>query len=75
MEKTLIVGSPNLEGNIGSCEVKSTEYKKTFFSRETTAVNSCTGEIVSKTEYFSLGGLWVLFWILVFVLILKVSSE
>lgn len=71
MEKTnVIVGSPNVSGNIGSCEIKSTNFQKTLFTKQTTAVNSCTGEIFSQSVYFDsnwLFGLPILYLLVGFV--------
>lgn len=59
MEKTnVIVGGSNVNGNIGSCEIKSNSYQKSLFYVETAAVNSCTGEIISKTTYWDSTWLW-----------------
>lgn len=44
---TQIVSSPNIEGNIGSCEIKSNTYSLDSWHNQTVAINSCTGEIVS----------------------------
>ena len=51
MDKTLIVGSPNINGNVGSCEIKSQEYRTDFWHYQTTALNSCTGEIIAQNTY------------------------
>jgi hypothetical protein len=47
-----LVNSENIVGNIGSCEVKSNTYALSSFYKETVAVNSCTGEIVSDTTWY-----------------------
>lgn len=73
MDKTLIVGSPNINGNVGSCEVKSDSFQKDFWHRETVAVNSCTGQIISESIY--LDGSWVLFGLIVIVIILLIKDE
>lgn len=50
--KTLnVISTPNIEGNIGSCEVKSTQFSHSFWKSETIAVNSCTGQIVAQNIY------------------------
>lgn len=50
--KTLnVISTPNIEGNIGSCEVKSTQFSKGFWKSETVAVNSCTGQIIADNIY------------------------
>lgn len=59
MDKTnVIVGGSNVSGNIGSCEIKSDSYQKTLFTVQTTAINSCTGEIISQSTYFDTGWLF-----------------
>lgn len=52
MDKTLLVGG-NVTGNVGSCEVKSDYYSVSFFKEQTTAVNSCTGQIIAQNTYIS----------------------
>lgn len=53
MEKTnVIVGGSNVNGNIGSCEIKSNSFNKDFWNIQTVAVNSCSGEIISSNVYF-----------------------
>lgn len=71
MDKTLIVGSPNINGNVGSCEVKSVQFEKNFFVVENIETNSCTGQIVAQNIYFDFGipiatlGMGILIWLLV----------
>jgi hypothetical protein len=48
----IIVGSPNIEGNIGSCEVKNVEFNKNFYTIQNMQTNSCTGEIVGSNTFF-----------------------
>ena len=58
MTNTLVT-SPNIEGNIGSCEVKSNTYDVSSFYSRTTAVNSCTGQIVNDTTYYQWGYIYI----------------
>lgn len=58
MEKTLIVGG-SVSGNVGSCEVKSTDIKISSWSYRTIAVNSCTGQVVSESTYRDYGNIFV----------------
>lgn len=51
MEKTIVVGSPNITGNIGSCEVKSQNIAINSFRTQTIATNSCTGQIIAQNTY------------------------
>ena len=50
-----IVSTPNITGNIGSCEVKSAEFRTSVFTLQTTAVNSCSGEVIASNTYFDYG--------------------
>lgn len=43
----------NIEGNIGSCHIKSSTYPVTVIKAKTVAVNSCTGEIVDSNIHLS----------------------
>lgn len=54
MDNTKLVVGGNVSGNIGSCEVNSTDVSKDFFHVETMAVNSCTGQIVA--DYIHIDG-------------------
>ena len=47
-----IVSTPNITGNIGSCEIKTSSMSVSSFYTQTMAVNSCTGEIVSQQTYY-----------------------
>lgn len=68
MDKTnVIVGSPNIEGNIGSCEIKSTNISTSAFYVKTIAVNSCNGAIVAENgPYFD--STWIAIPIILFCL-------
>jgi hypothetical protein len=55
MNTNVIASSPNINGNIGSCEIKSNSYDVSSFYTRTTAVNSCTGEIINDTTYYQWG--------------------
>ena len=55
MNTTALVTSPNINGNIGSCEVKTTDISIDSWNTQTIAVNSCTGQIVAQNTYFSWG--------------------
>ncbi len=55
MKTVNVISTPNIQGNIGSCETKAVETSigkglivETFQVIET---NSCTGEIVSQYQY------------------------
>lgn len=50
-QSTVVVGGA-VEGNIGSCEVKSTSVSLDSWHTQTLAVNSCTGEVVSNNSYY-----------------------
>lgn len=71
----VIASSPNISGNIGSCEVKSTDVSVTTFQVNTIAVNSCTGEIVSQHQYYD--WTWILIPLIIVIIIttLRVSFD
>lgn len=56
MNTTNIVSTPNIEGNIGSCEVKTTQNTtgNQIWKKETTVIftNSCSGEIIKENVYY-----------------------
>lgn len=51
----VVLGGSNVEGNIGSCEVKTATLSKSSFYTQTIAVNSCSGEIISNNTYYDWG--------------------
>lgn len=72
MEKTnVIVGGSNVEGNIGSCAIKSENFSKNSWYTTTVAVDSCTGEKVAENTYFDWGVVYFPLVILFFILGLK----
>lgn len=69
---TAIVGG-NVTGNIGSCKIESTGVDVSSFYKYTVAVNSCTGEVVSKSEvYFDSS--WLVIPVLVFTIIFSLIA-
>jgi hypothetical protein len=64
-----LVNSENIVGNIGSCEVKSTTYALSSFYKETVAVNSCTGEIVSDTTWYDYSYVYMPLMVIVLVVL------
>ena len=56
MANTNLISTPNIEGNIGSCEVKTVENTtdNQIWRTETTVIftNSCTGEIIKENVYY-----------------------
>lgn len=74
MEKTInVVSTPNIEGNIGSCEtkqVKSTVRGGIFTSDyKVTLTNSCTGKVIEQYNYTDSSGI---FWIPMIVVIVLI---
>lgn len=66
---TVVVGG-SVEGNIGSCEVKTTSISKSSFYTQTIAVNSCSGEIVSNNTFYDWSYVYFpLVLVIVFILI------
>ncbi len=60
MNNNVITTSPNIQGNIGSCQTKSITEKtgNTFFTETYTVImtNSCSGEVVNTQSYVEYGG-------------------
>jgi len=54
-EKVIVPIGGNVQGNIGSCEIKTTSIDLSSFYKQTIAVNSCNGEIVSSNSYYDWG--------------------
>lgn len=50
---TAVIAGSNVEGNIGSCSVIPSSYPVDFWYKEVVAVNSCSGEVVSKEVIFN----------------------
>lgn len=68
MENTkVITTSPNIAGNIGSCEIKSDSFSKDSWYTTTIAVNSCNGQIVSQNTYFEWG---IIYWPLIILFVI-----
>lgn len=73
MDKTnVIVGGSNVNGNIGDCKVNSETFQKSLFYSQTTAVNSCSGEVISSEVIWDSGWLFFgLICIIVFLFAIK----
>jgi len=50
----IILPSEGIQGNIGDCKVNTKSYKVSSFTVETTAIDSCTGNIVAQNQYFDM---------------------
>lgn len=50
MEKPTVVVGGSVSGNIGSCEIKTTDINLSTVYKQTVAVNSCNGKVISKSE-------------------------
>jgi len=72
MDKTIVVGSPNITGNIGSCEVKSQNISLDSFHTQTIATNSCTGQIIAQNSYFDYSSFIFITFGIVFALVFTV---
>lgn len=46
-----VVGGSNIEGNIGSCKVVSTEAQFDYWHKVTILTNSCNGTVVAQNIY------------------------
>jgi len=60
MQTTNLISTPNITGNIGSCETKSIEVttKEKFFKVEKHVIitNSCSAEVIKEYDYGTLRG-------------------
>lgn len=65
--KTNVVVGGSVSGNIGSCQVNSTDVQKDLLHVETMAVNSCTGQVVA--DYIHLDGILILIVLIILVLL------
>lgn len=85
MNTTNLISTPNIEGNIGSCEVKSNEImvadRVLTSDYKVVQLNSCTGQVVSDVTYTSYGfysfmvGAGILLGILVFWIVIAVNLD
>lgn len=53
-QPTVVVGG-SVEGNIGSCKVEYTSIPVSSFYKNTVAVNSCSGEVISQNTWYDWG--------------------
>lgn len=64
------IAGQNITGNIGSCAINANSYSVSFFTMEVVAVNSCTGEIISREQMTNgslfVGGIFVFMFLLFF---------
>ena len=62
MKTSNIISTPNITGNIGSCNIQSntSQIGANLFVGEykTVQINSCTGEIISNNDYIDYSGIW-----------------
>lgn len=78
MKTNNIISTPDITGNIGSCEVKATteQIGNSFLKEQhqTVFVNSCSGEVISKDVYTGYGGVWMVI-VIGFVLLVAIISN
>ncbi len=55
----VIASSPNLTGNLGSCEVKSTTYSIDSWHSGVILQDSCTGKLLAQHEYYDWGYIYI----------------
>ena len=67
---TKLVASPNIQGNIGSCEVKKTEYSVDSWHSGVILQDSCSGKMLGQYEYYDYS--YVYYPAIILVLILGV---
>lgn len=79
MDTTTLVTSPYIQGNIGSCEVKTTSLSKDSWHNTTIAVNSCTGEVIQQNTYYDYSYIYYPIMLIVVVffigLIIRIFSD
>lgn len=78
MNTNNIISTPDITGNIGSCELKTVNIQigNTLFTEkyQSTVLNSCSGEIVSSNAYTTYSGLWgIPALLIIFVVVLAIS--
>lgn len=49
---TNLVASPNIQGNIGSCEVKKTTYSVDSWHSGVMLQDSCSGKMLGQYQYY-----------------------
>lgn len=62
-----IANGSGINGNIGSCQVNSTDVTTSFLYTTTIAMNSCNGTIISENTYINQG--WIAIPIVLFIMI------
>lgn len=78
MKTTNLISTPNIEGNIGSCEVKT--IKNTTGSQvwrtETTVIftNSCSGEIIKENIYYDYSSFKFMVFVFILITYLLIAS-
>ena len=73
-----VISTPNITGNIGSCNVSSNEVKieDGIFTAQykVVQINSCTGEIIASHQYISYAGVWLTLVVGFFLLLVILSA-
>lgn len=52
MDKIIVTNGSGINGNVGSCEVKTAYVQKDSWNTTAIAVNSCTGQVIESNTYF-----------------------
>lgn len=73
MSKAIAVTN-SVEGNIGDCKVNEESYNVSFWIREVTVTDSCTGQIIAQNQMFDHGFVWFGLVLLIVVLIFWSTS-
>ena len=69
MNTNTLVASPNIGGNIGSCQINSTDSSVDAIHTMTIAINSCNGEIVNQSVHLDITIVIVIIIVSIFTLI------
>ena len=71
----VVMTNGNVQGNIGSCEIKTSEVSVSSFYKRSIALDSCTGQIVSDNTYYDWEYIYVPGVIIVIVLFLIIGIK
>lgn len=76
MTTTNIISTPEITGNIGSCKAENTTYAISSFYKQSTTVNSCTGQILRDVTFYDYSYIFVIiFTVICSFLIYKIIND
>lgn len=78
MNTTNLISTPNIEGNIGSCEVKTIQNTtdNQVWRKETTVIftNSCSGEVIKENVYYDYSPITFFGFVFILITYLLIAS-